>query len=191
MSTTAALVRFSWLNVFEPVAQKLSGGEEGALKYSVCCLIPKTDTKSIAVIEKAVQHAIEKGIAKKKINEAQAKSTKFRKLLRDGDEYYAENPKPENEIFKGMVFFNTSNKDQPGIVDEKAQPLIDKNRLYSGCWGRVDCGLYVYNFSGNIGVGAGLNNLMLVKEDTRLDGRTSAESAFGEFAATTDNSDLQ
>lgn len=191
MSITGALVRFSYLNVFEPKAQKLADGSEGELKYSVCCLIPKTDTKSIGIIQAEVERAIKKGLAAKKFNEAQTKSTKFKKLLRDGDEYYAENPKPENEAFEGHMFFNAANKQKPGIVDEHAQPLLDKDKLYSGAWGRVDCGLYAFNFSGNIGIGAGLNNIMFVKDDERLDGRVSAESAFAEFANTEDNSDLQ
>lgn len=193
MSTTGALVRFSYLNCFEPKAQKLPDGSEGEPKYSVCCLIPKSDVKSLDIIRAEVERTIKKGLADKKFNEAQAKSAKFKRFLRDGDEYYAENPKPENETFKGHMFFNVSSKNKPGIVDEHAQPIItnDTDKMYSGAWGRVDAGLYPFNFSGNIGIGGALNNLMFVKHGERLDGRQKAEDAFASFAATEDNSDLQ
>ena len=47
-------VRFSYLNVFEP--KSINGSEE---KYSVSLLIPKSDTKTIAAINRlGLQHLI-------------------------------------------------------------------------------------------------------------------------------------
>lgn len=188
MSTTGAIVRLSYANVFEPKET-----QSGEMKYSVCCLIPKTDTKSIEVIRAEVQRAIDKGIAKKTFNEAAVKSSKFRSFLRDGDEYFAENPDPQNETFKGNMFFNVANKDPIGIVDERCNPIIGKDydKIYSGLWARVDCALYAYNQKGNIGVGGAINNIMRVRDDERLDGRQNAQAAFAAFAQTEDNSDLQ
>lgn len=193
MSITGAIVRLSYANIFEPKAMKNDDGTDGVLKYSTCCLIPKTDTKSLEIINAEIDRTIQKGLEKKKFNEAQVKSVKFRRLLRDGDEYYAENPKPEHEIFKGHMFFNASNTRPVGVVDERAQPIItkDTDKIYSGVWARVDCALFPYNTKGNVGIGAGLNNVMRVRDDERLDGSQSAEVAFKEYAATDDKSDLQ
>ena len=60
-------VRFSFLNVFEP--KSINGSEE---KYSVSLLIPKTDTKTINAINRAVEAAKQAGIGKfgGKIDEA-------------------------------------------------------------------------------------------------------------------------
>ena len=52
-------VRFSFLNVFEP--KSINGSEE---KYSVSLLIPKTDTKTINAINRAVEAAKQAGIGK-------------------------------------------------------------------------------------------------------------------------------
>ena len=46
-------VRFSYLHVFEPA--KVEGSDEE--KYSVSLIIPKSDTKTIKAIEKAIEIA--------------------------------------------------------------------------------------------------------------------------------------
>ena len=71
-------VRLSYANVWEP--KSINGGAE---KYSVSLIIPKSDKKTIAAINAAVDAAIEEGLAKfggKKPNKAAIKLP-----LRDGD----------------------------------------------------------------------------------------------------------
>ena len=50
-------VRFSYVHVFKPWA----GAEGQEPKYSVCVLIPKSDKKTLAAIEKAIEAAKEEG----------------------------------------------------------------------------------------------------------------------------------
>jgi pectin methylesterase-like acyl-CoA thioesterase len=50
------VVRLSYANVWEP--KSVNGGTE---KYSVSLIIPKSDTKTIAAINAAVDAAIEEG----------------------------------------------------------------------------------------------------------------------------------
>ena len=52
-------VRLSYAHVWEP--NSIQGGKP---KYSVSLIIPKSDTATIAMIEKAVDVAIEAGIGK-------------------------------------------------------------------------------------------------------------------------------
>ena len=52
--------RISFANIWEPKA--INGGDE---KYSVSCLIPKSDKKTIARIQKAVEAAKEDGKTRK------------------------------------------------------------------------------------------------------------------------------
>ena len=56
---TGVSTRLSYAHLFEPVS--INGGPE---KYSVSVLIPKDDVKTIQAIEKAIDNALEKGIAK-------------------------------------------------------------------------------------------------------------------------------
>ena len=79
-----------------------------------------------------------------------------------------------------MNFFNCTSPNQPGIVGPDNQPILDKSTLYSGCICTLDINIApFFNKEHNSrGIGAYLNNLMLVKEGDRLDGRQSAEDAF-------------
>lgn len=75
---TGINTRLSYANVWEP--KSINGGKE---KYSVSLIIPKSDQKTVAAIEKAIDAAIQEGIGKfggKKPNKATLKLP-----LRDGD----------------------------------------------------------------------------------------------------------
>jgi hypothetical protein len=154
-----------WLFVWEP-------GNKG--KYSCCIILDKTDPQW-KTLEAEYDKAIAKGIAGNKFTKQQTQSSAFKKLFRDGDVEIETEGRPKH--YAGKRFFNANNKSQPGIVDQKGQPLLDRNRLYSGCVCHVDVGVYPYNNESK-GVGAGFNHIMLVKEGERLDGRTTAEDAF-------------
>lgn len=171
-------VRVDWLFCFEP-------GQKG--KYGVCVLVPKGSPQHKQIAD-AVDAAKAKGIAANKFTKAQTQSSAFKPCLRDGDVEIETEGRPAH--YKGMMFFNANNKDQPGIVGPKAEPLMDRNRLYSGCICHVDVNFFPYNNESK-GIGAGFNNIMLVSEGERLDGRTTAEDAFAglvEAPADADNS---
>ena len=75
---TGINTRLSYANVWEP--KSINGSKE---KYSVSLIIPKSDQKTVAAIEKAIDTAIQEGIGKfggKKPNKANLKLP-----LRDGD----------------------------------------------------------------------------------------------------------
>ena len=165
--------RFSFVNVFEP-KEDLSGN----LKYSAQLLIDKADTKAVALVNRNIDDAIQKGIEKGKITKAMAASSKFKRPLRDGDDPENENNAPA----KGHFFLNASNKIQPGIVDKSCQPILNVEEFYSGCYGLADVQFFAFNTSGNCGIGVSLQNVMKKRDGERLDGRQSAEQAFKEFA---------
>jgi hypothetical protein len=176
-------VRFSYLNAFEPKATP-----SGDLKYSVSILIPKGDEAGIKAIHSAINDAAQKGVDNNKFTQAQLKG--IRLPIRDGDVEFEEgNRGPE---YKGCFFINATSKNKPGCVkaqkDSKPVPIFDPDDFYSGCYGRADVNFFPYNQAGNRGVGVGLNNLMMIKEGERLDGRMKAEDAFGEYTdEATDN----
>jgi len=174
-------VRIDWAFIFEP--------SRNNDKYSVCVLIRKDDPQ-LAKVQKAIADTVKKGIAAGKFTEANVKSRTFKRCLWDGDE--AVEAEERGEHYKGCMFFNAYNKNQPGIVDENVQPLMESDRLYSGCYCHVDVNFYPYNHpKGGKGIGAGLNNIMLYKEGERLDGRKSATEAFEAFAKEDSVSDFE
>lgn len=167
-------VIISYPNLFVAVPN-----QSGVLKFSASFLIDKKDTKTIEDVQKHIERAKAKGVA----TIWNGKTPPFRyEPLRDGDAELASGEK-EDPIYKGKYFLNTSSDKAPGVVGSDAKPLLDQNKLYAGCIVRGDINPFPYKNSGNCGIGWGLNNVMLVRDGDRLDGRVNAEDAFAGFAA--------
>ena len=157
--------RISFANIFEPKA--INGGDE---KYSVSCVIPKSDKATLMKIHKAVEAAKEDG----KVRKWNGKIPPNLKLpLRDGDI-----DRPDDETYQDCMFDNATSKDAPGIVDRRVQPVTDPMMVYSGCYCNVSVNFYAFNANGNRGVAAGLSNIQFVRDGDRLSGRVSAEAEF-------------
>lgn len=166
---TGTNTRLSYFHGWEPVS--INGGAE---KYSTAVLIPKSDNKTIDAIEKAIDAAIEEGIAKfggKKPNKAAIKLP-----LRDGD------IERDDEAYKGHYFINANSTNPPQIVDQRVQPILDRSQVYSGCYARVSINFYAFNSNGNKGVAAGLGNIQFVRDGDPLGGKTSASDEFENLA---------
>ena len=159
------IVRLSYANVWEPAS--INGGTP---KYSVSLIIPKSDAKTIAAINAAVDAAIKEGVAKfggKTPNKAALKLP-----LRDGD------VEREDEAYQGAYFVNANSTTAPQIVDRSVQPILDRNEVYSGCYARVSINFYAFNSNGNRGVACGLGNIQKVRDGEPLGGKSSAADDF-------------
>lgn len=162
---TGVNTRLSYFHGWEPVS--INGGKE---RYSVSVLIPKSDKETIKAIEAAVDAAIEEGIAKfggKKPNKAAIKLP-----LRDGD------IERDDEAYKGHYFVNANSTTAPQIVDKSVKPILDRDEVYSGCYGRVSLNFYAFNSNGNKGVACGLGNIQKIKDGEPLGNRSSASDDF-------------
>jgi len=179
-------VIISYPAIFEP-----KENPSGALKYSCSILIDKANKKGVAEFNAAINKAIEKGRAN--IPAWSKKTPKFRyPPLRDGDQELEDGDKTD-AVYEGKYFINCSSNDAPGVVGPDAKPLMDQDALFAGCIVRLDVNPFPYSNSGNNGIGWGLNNVMLIKEGARLDGRQRATDAFSQYADVTpeeDGSDL-
>ena len=85
-------------------------------------IIPKSDTETIALINKAIDQAITDGVSKfggKKPNKAALKLP-----LRDGIE-------KDDEAYEDAYFINCNSKTAPQIVDLNRQPITDETEVYS------------------------------------------------------------
>lgn len=160
------IVRLSYANVWEP--KSINGGAE---KYSVSLIIPKSDTKTIEAINKAVETAIEEGRGKfggKIPNKAALKLP-----LRDGDF-----DRPDDEAYAGSYFVNANSNTAPEIVDKSLNPVMSRSEVYSGVYARVSINFYAFNSNGNRGVACGLGNIQKVQDGEPLGGKTSAADDF-------------
>ena len=168
--------RISFANIWE--AKSINGGEE---KYSVSCVIPKSDKKTIAKIQKAVEAAKEDG----KTRKWSGKIPPNLKLpLRDGDI-----DRSDDENYQDCYFLNATSKDAPQVVDRRVQPVTDPMMVYSGCYCNVSVNFYAFNANGNRGVAAGLGNIQFVKDGERLSGKASADADFDCLLYTSDAAD--
>lgn len=158
-------VRLSYANVWEP--KSINGGTE---KYSVSLIIPKSDKKTIAAINAAVDAAIEEGLAKfggKKPNKAAIKLP-----LRDGD------TERDDEAYADSYFVNANSQTPPQIVDQNVNPIMNRSEIYSGVYARVSINFYAFNSNGNKGVACGLGNIQKVRDGQPLGNRSTAEDDF-------------
>lgn len=170
-------VRFSYAHVFEPAS--INGGEA---KYSVSILIDKSDKKTLARIEKAIEAAKTAGAASKFGGKI---PSNLKLPLRDGDV-----DREDDEVYAGKYFINANCKQKPGIVDKSGNPIIDTTEFYSGCYGYASITFYAFNSNGNRGVACGLNNLMKTRDGEPLGGRASAESDFADLISANDDDDF-
>lgn len=163
-------VRLSYANIWEP--KSIQGG---APKYSVSLIIPKGDQATLTAINRAIDAAIEAGIAKfggKKPNKAALKLP-----LRDGD------VEKDDPAYAGAMFLNANSKTPPQIVDENVAPILERAEVYSGCYGRVSLSFYAFNMNGNKGIACGLGNIQKTRDGEPLGGgHVSAADDFGASA---------
>lgn len=168
-------VRLSYCHLFTPEA--VAAGAEK--KYSVSVIIPKTNTRLVNEIKKAINAALQMGMS----SVFQGKMPQnWRNPLRDGDL-----EKTDDEAYAGSYFINATSKNKPGIVkrvkingQNKLVEVTNEEDIYSGCYGIVSINFFPYNNAGNKGIGAGLNNVLKTNDGIYLGGRSSAQTDFGD-----------
>lgn len=175
MSTvTTGKVRMNFVHVFEPHA-----GEQGQEpKYSVTVLVPKSDTATKKAIDAAIEEAATYGTAAKWQGK---RPPKLNTPIHDGDGVRPSDGQPFGAECKGHWVFTASSKEQwpPEVVDRDINPIIDRNAVYSGCYGRVSVNFFPYSYGGKKGIGCGLNAVQKLEDGEPLSGRVRAAEAFG------------
>ena len=164
--------RFAFVTIITPKA--MPGQANAEPKYSVRIVFdPKTDVSN--VVESIVEAAQEKWGEKAK---EMLKSGALRNPLRR----QAEKSHIQGHGTEGY-YIDLRNNEAPGVVDSKANPILDKTQVKAGMLGRASYRCYAYDKAGNKGVGIGLGNLQVLRDDgTRWDGRTEATDDFEAMA---------
>lgn len=161
-------VRFSFVEVWEPKA--MNEGEEK--KYSIQLIIPKSDTKTIDAINKAIEAAKEQGRGSKFNGKVPGN---LYTPLRDGDL-----ERPDSELYEDSYFINARSNKQPGIVDKDVNPILDRDEVYSGCFGRASISFYPYSAKSR-GIACWLNNIQKLEDGPNLGGASTPDEDFGSF----------
>ena len=85
---------------------------------------------------------------------------------------------------EGSVSVGAKSKSPPGIVsiypDENGKPskIEDESKVYPGVIVRASMRAFAYDVAGNKGISFGLNNVQILRDGDRLDGRVAAQDEF-------------
>lgn len=164
-----------YCSVFVPRVRKdpKTGEAKGDPKYQIT-LIFDEDTDLSEMEEAAKQKGIEKfGPKFMALVEKGKMNWPFRDNADRVDD--DDNPIPGFDIAGVHVGFKTG--DKPGVVDEAAEPIMDKSEIYDGCRVRVSCRPFAYDNESK-GVAFALVNVQKLDDGDRLSGDPSAEDDF-------------
>ena len=169
---TGERTRWSYCNVLQPRED-----DNGKMKYSVSLIIPKDDTETVDAIRRAIQYVYNDStetLAGK--NGVVPELDDISIPLNDADE-----ERPDDATYKNSYYINAKSDYAPNIIDRYGRKLRSDEDVYSGCYGRVSITFYAYRKNKNVGIGAGLNNMLKCADGERLGGMISAETDFAEF----------
>lgn len=158
--------RASYVRLLEP-------GEDlnGKLKYSVSLIFPPD--ADLSDLEKLRDNTIKEKWGNKP-------PANLRDPIREGND--RETMTPE---YKDRLFITASSKKPPQVgerIGGKFVQITDNEKIYSGMWVRVSLTCYPYDNKGNKGTGFGLGNVMKIRDDDYLDGRTTGDQDFDGLA---------
>ena len=74
----------------------------------------------------------------------------------------------------GVLIRSTANQPVP-VVNASLAPVVEDSRIYSGVWAIVTLRAFAYDKGVNKGVSFGLQNVMLVADDTNIGGTAAAK----------------
>lgn len=160
--------RVAFPHLFEPHA--FEAGKEP--NFSLLLVFPaNTDLKEVK--QACLRAAIKKFGDKDKV-QTMVKKGQFRWPWRDGGEYsdYGD------PFVEGSTFLTIKSKQAPGVVNERAKPIMNQMDFYAGCMARASMLCWGYDSMGNKGVTLLLNNVQKTGDGEKLSGRQRAEDEF-------------
>ena len=165
---TTSRVRLSYVSIFEPKATP-----QGVEKYSVTCLLPKSDTAGYKILQDAIQAEFNAEKDGKLKGVSQPKTP-----IHDGDGVKGDGTEYGPECKGHWVFTaSASSNYPPTVVDQNVQPVLNPTDVYSGCYGHVALSVYAYNNQSR-GIGFGLNGVQKAADGEPLGFSFNANNAF-------------
>lgn len=179
-------VRLSFVTLTKP--EKF---QNGPLKYSVVCLVPKTDTKTLALLQAKAKEAM---IGKFKDNPMEWPAV-FRQpgmfdgvFSIDGKQYFLRDGDiAGKEMLKGQVYFKAStDAEKPPRLymrnqqTGKIRPDVPASVFYSGCYATIRLAIAAYDRAESKGITAYVNGLCFEKDGPVIGRAAMDDNAFGE-----------
>jgi hypothetical protein len=165
--------RLSFPHLFEPQAFKGDEGDDkGKKKYSCTLLWPKKKEKELL---KPVRVAI-KNAAKERWGDEIPED--LEETLFDGDD------NEDLEGYKGMRGLRMATLNQPGVIDEDKNEILESSKIYGGCYARASVVFKAWEMGkpGKKGYRAGvtcyLQNVQFAGKGERFGGGSNAEDDF-------------
>jgi hypothetical protein len=169
-------------HVWEPHAFKAKDGE-AAKEASYKILMVFDGDADLKEMKRAAGRALVRKFGKE---EAERLKKKFHLPFRDASEY-SEHGEPFEE---GRIMVNFDCREAPGVVDERAKPILKQSQFYAGCLARVSAYAHAYEFAGKKGVKFLLNNVQKTGDGERLSAsRKNAEDEFRDSSKADDDDD--
>ena len=140
--------------------------------YQATILIPKTDTNTVAIIQAAIQAAVDQGVADGKFKQPiDPNQTKY-PPLRDGDTMNS-NGEPRGAEFAGHWFISSKAPEnrKPFVVDANVQPIIQESDVYAGCYVNAALQFFPYSHAtGGKGISVSLQGIQKARDGEPLGG---------------------
>ena len=169
-SVVLAEVTVLYPHVFEPHLAKGSGSDAKAT-YQLTVLLPAEydcsglERLALAVATKAF------GANAAAMLQAGAIKSPFRRQAEkalQGKDGYSTDPNAR--------YVNAKSERQPGVMDQRVQPLLDPSKIYGGCVCNVQLNCFAWNHpTGGKGLSFGLQNVQLVRDGKPLGGGTNPD----------------
>jgi hypothetical protein len=160
--------RLAFANLFE-----MTSFNDGKPNYNMVMLFPKTmDPAEMAKLTNACYSvAVAQWGEQANWPKDKAGQPNVAFPFKDGDlEKY--------DGFAGMKTLSAKAYNRPpAIVDANKQPILDRNKIYSGCWCLAIIQFFAWkNQFGNCGVSASFDAVQLVREDDPFGGSSDAKA---------------
>ena len=141
-------VRISYPSLFAPSVYK---GKEG--KYEATFLIPKEDTSTKAILDKAIEEALADAKIKGKIPSDKC-------CLSDGDE-------KEDTNYHGYWSIKAGNKKRPQVINRGMSPITEADGvIYPGCKVMAIIDIWIQDNDWGKRINANLYGVQFVADDT-------------------------
>jgi hypothetical protein len=162
---TTGKVRLSYEHIMKPYA--FAEGQEE--KYSCTILVPKSDQKTKAAIDAAIEAAKVEGVSSKWNG---VKPPIIPVPVYDGDGVRPSDGSAFGDECKGHYVFTASASvdRKPVVVNGNLVEIVDPSEVYSGMYAKVNVAFFPYNFNGKKGIGCSIRAVQKVADGDALGG---------------------
>ena len=164
--------RICYADIFQPSRFKTFDGQD---QWSCRILIPKTDKKTLLILRDAILES--KRAASQFGDQLKFQGAKVIGIRSDDHQPIKDGDLVNQEDHKGHFYIQAKSKSQPPSVNQRLEPIMTADDLYSGCYANVGIGVKVYG-SPVAGIGWFLNGLQLVKHGPKIAGGPSIGDMF-------------